>query len=103
MKPENQDGNFDRHVYQLLQLLKKMMKDLPSQGVSFPDIGALPKGTNVNLNLCFFTFLPLLPEEMAEFEDAFEQFYAPDFPRASRDQRLHPDDLEFLRKNGIQF
>lgn len=103
MKPENQDGNFDRQIYQLMQLLKKIIKDFPSHGSSHPDLGAALKGAHVNLNLCFFTFLPLLPEEMEEFEEAFDPYYTSEFSSLHSDPRLHPDDIEFLRRNGIQF
>ena len=61
-------GDFDQNMKQLIHLLKKILTS-PIAQAQFPDLQSLFKDQGVNLNLCFFTFLPISPEELDEFED----------------------------------
>lgn len=105
MNPEK-DKEFDSNMNQLIWLLKKIIKALPSNG-SFPQMpGSSNKDGSVNLNLCFFTFVPMAPEELDELEESYEQFFAGDdkFERGEEVPfELSPADLEFLRRNGIRY
>lgn len=93
-------------VRKLLALLKKILKNHPQgsdQMAKFLD----QKG--FNLNLSFLTFMPMTPEAMAEFEEAYEEFMHRGEESGSRREeskiefKLNTEDLDFLKKNGIRF
>ena len=100
MNPEK-NREFENNMNQLMRVLKKLLKNLPGQPPFPPFQGKSPEG-GVNLNLCFFTFLPMSPEDYEAFEEAYEQSLheerADDFV-----PELTPSDVEFLRRNGIRF
>ncbi len=102
MNPEK-DKEFDRNMSQLIRLLNKILKNLPSQGpyASLPFQGKEP---HINLNFCFFTFLPLTPEALEEWEEIYDSY---GFQDGKSDGEisidLSPADIDFLRKNGIRF
>ena len=101
MNPEK-DKEFDQNMNQLVRLLKKILKNLPSQG-SLPQFSPSDKDSNVHLNL-FFTFFPMAPEEFEEFEDLYDPgSFHEDKGAEDLSSELSPSDLEFLRVHGIRF
>ena len=101
MNPEK-DREIEGNINQLVRLLKKLLKNFPGQAPFSQFQGKTQDGA-VNLNLCFFTFLPLSAEEFEAFEEAYEQglFTEERGEELSRD--LTPSDREFLRLHGIRF
>lgn len=98
--------DFDQNMNQLVQLLKKLIKNIPT--------GKMPQGNpfskdkdsgSINVNFCFFNFLPISDEDLEEMEDMMDQFFTEDPREKSRDlsSELNASDLEFLKRNGIQF
>ena len=98
MNPDK-DREFDQSMSQLLTLLKKLLKNVPKGGTfTSPD-----KDQAVNLNL-FFTFFPITPEEMDELEEIYEHyFFQEDKNQEEFSSDLNQSDLDFLKRNGIQF
>ena len=98
MNPDK-DREFDQSMSQLLTLLKKLLKNIPKSG----PFTASDKDQAVNLNL-FFTFFPIAPEEMDELEEIYEHyFFQEDKASEELSNDLNQSDLEFLKRNGIQF
>ncbi len=99
MNPEK-DKEFQQNMNHLVKLLKKIIGHLPSQG----PFSSVPgeKDSSINLNLCFFTFLPIGPEDLDELEEIYDQYFFDDKPEEFSSE-LTPSDLDFLRANGIQF
>ncbi len=97
--------DFEQSMSQFIQLLKKILTAHFSQGPNpLQEFMSPSKDQGVNLNLCFFTFLPMVPEELDEFEDLYERFLFEQekkFNDFSND--LSAADLEFLRRHGIRF
>ena len=101
--------DFDRNVNQLLNLLKKILKNHPAS----PSVGQLFDSKNLEsvvLNLCFFNFIPMTPDEMDELEDAFNsaQEHEPDAHDPVQGDSVNhfgwnERDVEFLKRNGIKF
>jgi hypothetical protein len=100
------DMNSD--VRKLLNLLKKILRNHPNgseEAVKFLD------QKSFNLNLCFLTFMPMSPEDMAEFEDLYEEWMirSEEGDLASRrregkiDFKLSSEDVDFLKRHGIKF
>lgn len=96
-------GDFDKNMIQLIQLLKKILTG-PLPPSQFPEMASLLKDKGINLNFCFFTFLPLTPQELDEFEEIFDH-YGLDTDKRSEDltEELSASDLDFLRRHGIRF
>ncbi len=96
------DGDFENNMNQLIQLLKKILTSHPPHGQF--DLSKLFKGQGINLNLCFFAFLPMTEEELDEIEEIYEH-YLFDEDKAPEDltSELNSSDLEFLRRHGIRF
>jgi hypothetical protein len=99
----NQD--FYQNMNQLMELLKKMIHHLPvPPQKEFRNPSA--KDANMNVQFCFFNFLPVTPDEMEELEDLYEQALNPHEDRfVARDFKgdLSLADLEFLRRHGIRY
>jgi hypothetical protein len=102
------DG-MDGDIRKLLNLLKKILKNHP-QGSE--DVAKLLDQKSFNLNLCFLTFVPMNSEDLAEFEDLYEEWMVRseegvDSLLAQGDAKvefkLNSEDLDFLKKNGIKF
>ena len=100
MNPEK-DKEFENNMNQLVKLLKKLIKNLPGPAPFSQMQGK--SGEGMNLNICFFNFLPMSPEELEAFEDAYEQALFPDDPSEEFPKDLTPSDMDFLRRNGIRF
>ena len=102
MTNPEKDKEFENNLNQLIGLLKKLLKNVPFPGQMPPQTGA-PKEGSVNMNFCFFTFMPLAPEEFDEFEEIYEQSLYPDDRNEDFSTELNADDLEFLRDHGLKF
>ena len=100
MNPER-DKEFDQSLNQLINLLKKILKNIPLHGQ--PPQSSAGKDSGINVNLCFFTFLPLPPEEFDEFDEIYDHFLFQDEKHEEFSAELSPADLEFLRVHGIRF
>lgn len=99
---------FNRNMQKLMVLLQKIVRSQKNQpALDFNEL--LHQKKQVNLNLFFFTFLPLTPEEMEELEESFEDFFFGESggARTSSEPELRfelsPRDLDFLKNNGISF
>jgi len=99
MKDSNDFGD---NIQELLKVLRKLLKSQKSGNV---DLSSLLGKKDVNLNLCFFTFLPVCEEEMAELEAELAAELAPELLEEGEDLKfeLSKRDLEFLRTNGLKF
>ena len=100
----NLHGDFDQNISQLIQLLKKILTNPMAQGQQFPELQSFFKEQGINLNLCFFTFLPMTPQELDEFEEIYERYlFDEDRNPEGLNENLSLADLEFLRRHGIRF
>lgn len=98
MNPDK-DREFDQSMSQLLTLLKKLLKNVPKNG----PFTSQDKDQPVNLNL-FFTFFPVAPEELDELEEIYDNyFFQDDKTPEDLTTELNQSDLDFLKRNGIQF
>ena len=100
MEPNFQSGEeFERNMKKLVHILKKILKQYKIDG---QDLDIFDK-KSMNVNLCFFTFLPVGQEDFEEMEAAFEEYL--DRKEKGEDLRfeLNHRDIDFLRKNGIKF
>ena len=100
MKDSNE---FGKNMNELLRLLKKILK---SQKLSPGDLSGILDKKNVNLNLCFFTFLPLTEEEFADLEYDMEEFFLDGDSEGSGGDlkfEITTKDMDFLKKNGLKF
>ena len=101
MNPDK-DREFEGNMNQLIRLLKKLLKNFPGRP-PFSQFSAKPGQDAMNVNVCFFTFLPLSPDEWEAFEDAYEQAVFSEEREEDFSHELTPSDEDFLRRNGIQF
>lgn len=99
MSPERE---FENNMNQLVRLLQKLLKNLPGK-LPFSKLQGKPGETGMNLNICFFNFLPMSPEDLDAFEEAYEQAAFPEDRGEEFSRELSPSDMEFLRRNGIRF
>lgn len=107
----NPQDDFNKNMEKLLALLGKILKTQKEVSGPALDLNEILKSQkNINLNLCFVTFLPMMPEDMDDFEEMFEAFSGP--PEGSHPPKprnpelkfeLSPKDMDFLKNNGIQF
>lgn|SRR3989338_8075055 len=102
------DG-MDSDIRKLLNLLKKILRNHPHGS---EEVAKFLDQKSFNLNLCFLTFVPMSPEDLADFEDLYEEWMARseeglDAFSARGDAKvefkLNSDDVDFLRKHGIKF
>lgn len=106
----NHPNDMDGDIKKLLSLLRKILRNHPQgsdQLSKFMDYKTDSK--SLNLNLCFFTFIPMSPEELMEFEEMYDDYLNEvEESMARRDDpklefKLNTDDIDFLKKNGIRF
>ena len=106
MNDYDMSGDFKK----LLTLLKKILQNHSgaSEQVS-KFLEQKKEGQPLNLNLCFFTFVPMSPEELMEFEELYDD-YVNDTEESSvhgseikMEFKLNTTDLDFLKKHGIRF
>jgi len=96
---------FEKNLNQLLGLLKKLLRSYPggAQAANFLENKSQDK---VNLNVCFFNFLPMSAEEIEELEeacsDALEQ-RGEESETTTSDFVWNKNDEDFLRQNGMTF
>lgn len=101
----NQD-DINGDVRKLLALLKKILKKHP-QGSD--QISKFLDQKSFDLNLCFLTFVAMTPEDLMEFEEMYHEFLSnPDEIFSGEEEKkpefkLNSEDLDFLKKHGIQF
>lgn len=98
MEMKDDGDELARDISKLLALIKKIIKSEKAL-----DLNKIldAKGKDVQVNLCFFTFLPISAEEFEEFASQLEGELAErERPLAFE---LNPSDLEFLKRNGIEF
>ncbi|HLD56447.1 MAG TPA: hypothetical protein VJA00_02390 [Candidatus Omnitrophota bacterium] len=102
------DG-MDSDIRKLLNLLKKILRNHPHGS---EEVAKFLDQKSFNLNLCFLTFVPMSPEDLADFEDLYEEWAARSEERldslspygdAKVEFKLNSDDVDFLRKHGIKF
>ena len=99
----DREREFEQNMKQLVQLLKKIIISQPSQEKT-QGPGSLTNEKGLNINLCFFTFLPINAEELDELEEIYEQFlFDEDKKVEDLTTDLNSSDEEFLRRNGIRF
>ena len=98
----DKDREFEQSMNQLVHLLKKILKNVPGQMNGIPQFPAFSKDGSVNVNLCFFTFLPMSAEDFDEFVDMYDQSVSPE-DREDISPDLTVSDLEFLKRHGIRF
>ena len=108
----NHPNDMDGDIKKLLTLLKKILKNHPQgsdQITKFLEQNQKADQKAFNLNLCFFTFIPMSPEELMEFEEMYDDYLnEAEESLARRDDpklefKLSTDDVDFLKKNGIRF
>ena len=98
--------NMEGYIRKLLALLKKILKNHP-QGSG--EIAELMDQKSFNLNLCFFTFLPMSPDDLDDLEDMYQDFLNQTGESMSKGKsskiefKLSSDDVDFLKKHGIRF
>ena len=99
-------NSMDGDIRKLLALLKRILKN-HSQGSE--QIAKFMDQKSFDLNLCFFTFVPMSPDDLMDFEDMYEEFLSHSDEASSGDEdlkiefKLNSEDLHFLKKYGIQF
>ena len=99
-------NSMDGDSRKLLALLRKILKNHP-QGSE--QIAKFMDQKSFDLNLSFFTFVPMTPEDLMEFEEMYEEFLNRSEEMSSDDEdskiefKLNSEDLHFLRNNGIRF
>ncbi len=103
----DRERDFEQNMTQLIQLLKKLIKNIPGAGNPFNSFSpsAKDKDGNVQLNI-FFNFLPISPEDMDELEEAYEEALFQDDKRMTAEDlssELSAEDIEFLRRHGLRF
>jgi hypothetical protein len=101
----DKDRNFEQYLHQLVKLLQKMMKNFPGDE-GFHNTLKPEKGTDPNMNVFLFNFLPMLPvapEELEEIEEFLDAANGAEDGGEGLTCELSPADKDFLRQNGIRF
>ena len=102
----NPNEDFNKNVSKLLSLLKNMLKN---QKIDPKELNEFFGKKDINLNLCFFTFLPFPLDDLdeADIEELGEEGIN-DLIHKSNDSadlkfELNHHDLDFLKKHGMKF
>lgn len=97
----NPSEDFSKNIGRLLSLLKRM---LSKQKVEGKELNDFFDKKNVNLNLCFFTFMPYTFDEMDEM-DMDDMMDDDEMEEELVDLKfeLNNKDLDFLKENGLKF
>jgi hypothetical protein len=104
--------DFAQNIAKLLTMLKGMVKNKSIYNAKLSEfLGKQFGKSDVNVNLCFFTFMPMPFDEMEEdeieefmeshvanFEHGQENFSATDL-----NFELNSQDIEFLKRHGLKF
>ena len=101
---------FERNMAKLLTLLKKIIKSNPTDMPSGGDLSQLlgrKLDDSVVLNVCFFNFLPVTPEEMDELEQAYADAVSEGSEEGetegAADFNWNQSDVDFLKRHGMRF
>lgn len=102
----DKDKEFEKNMKEFMQLLKKMIRNLPAQGTLGPK--TIPwkdgDGNGMNMNVYFFSFFPLSADDFDELEDIYESYLERDSDeKVDFSTDLSHADLEFLRRHGLRF
>ena len=94
----------DGDVQKLIKLLKKILKSHPNGA----DISKIMGEQAINLNLCFFAFVPMDIEDVDDFEAMCDEYVsrmeeAVYGPKEKLEFKLSQEDVTFLKQNGIKF
>lgn len=101
MEPNFHGGEeFERNMKKLVHVLQKILKSYKVDG---QDLGQIFEKKNMNLNLCFFTFLPVGQEDLEEMESAFEEYLERGEKKSDLQFELNSRDVAFLKRHGIKF
>jgi hypothetical protein len=94
--------DFTKNIGKLLALLQQMLKE---QKIDNKELNKFFGKKNVNVNLCFFTFMPFSLDEWQGMEELMdEDMEGAGFPASeSLTFELNKDDKDFLKKHGIKF
>lgn len=103
MNPHDMDGD----IVKLVALLKKILRNHPQMA----EIANLMEQKKAfNLNMCFLTIVPMLPDELEELEGLYEEYmsHLDEFEGAAQKKarlefKLNREDVSFLKKHGIRF
>ena len=103
----NPNEDFGKNVGKLLTLLKRM---LSKQKIDSKELNEFFGKKDINLNVCFFTFMPFSFDEMEEMEmeemmgQSFSEFEGVGSAEADELKfELNKQDLDFLKQNGMKF
>jgi len=102
----NYGNNMDPDIEKLIKLFKKIMKKDPKTS---EQLSKMLDNKAINVNLCFITFLPMSADDLDEFNEIYEDVLnrTEDGIKADTDSELEFEltlgDLDFLKKNGIEF
>jgi len=91
---------FDRNIKGLIGMLHKILKSHKLDG---QDLGSMLDKKNVNLNLCFFTFMPVGHDDLEDMESIFEEYLGREEAREKLNFELNSTDIDFLKQNGMKF
>ena len=103
----NSNEDFNKNVGKLLSLLKKMLKN---QKIDNKELNEFFGKKDINLNLCFFTFLPFPLEELDDLD--LDELSEEGLKGVLNNKEHESDelkfeitnhDLNFLKKHGIKF
>lgn len=99
------DREFERSMKEFIQLLKKMVKQLPSQGgVNPPSIPwGETDGKGMQMNIFFLSFLPFSQEDFDDLEEMCDHYFNREDDNEELTAELSVSDLEFLKQHGIRF
>ena len=101
----NPGKDFNQNISQLIEMLKKILSHIPSQGQPDPSFFKKSDQQNVHLNICFFNLLPIPQDDLDTLDDFYDDphFFQSEGKEIFLDSGLTSADMEFLKRNGIRF
>jgi hypothetical protein len=106
----NDHEELAKSIKKLLALLRNIMKQGGSSSHSPfpPELQNMlnDSAKNIQLNLCMFTFLPIDPVDLEDFQDVLEgQLHGESglCDAGSLSFEITPSDIDFLKEHGIKF
>jgi len=111
MEPRDDHSKNIEKLFVLLQKILKNQGDQPAKDFPGVDLNSILNSgqKQINLNLCFFTFIPMSMDEMEDLEESFEDIMSTE-ERGHKDHaeidlkfELNSTDMAFLKTNGIKF
>ena len=101
MNPDK-NGDFEQNVAQLIHLLKKIVKGIPTPN-EFGHSKLPMKDSGLQINIHFFSFFPMSDEEWEAIEEMYDASNGALGGREEFSTELNPDDVDFLKRHGISF